>query len=465
MSEDDSRPFADKAALEAWLKGKDVREDEVPVGAIAETLLDKHFTHPFMLIDISSRNLIDSGLTIPVANYVSNKLKDKSGQLAPADMADLVSLARDHRLRKATIVLNEATVTAKSTLMDTFHLPEVAATWPNKPANSIPSIDPHTWLQGDEDTSENRAAYMVYLRNMLQLPAGYDVGDMQPNRGLLNTEVFPGLEESRKITGTTDVVIGRVADIREGTIRNNIEGLLELKKPANLRKRDHSPQAVRELFAASYLNYNRPVVGVLTDLGTAWTFFWFARVPNSEEREVALYRHSVAAGEAKYILDSLLSALPGVTLPTALANTLPTTLADRLSFQDVVVSIQNRKRSRSLFDDGGNNAPGNGTESSPPGRDNQHPPSARAPGANGRPARQNNRDSGSTQQSNQRGATNAEGSAGAETNVAAALSLFAPPSARDVANELDLLDMMDEREQYETIRSFASKHIVPYMRG
>lgn len=45
------------------------------------------------------------------------------------------------------------------------------------------------------------------------------------------------------------------------------------------------------------------------------------------------------------------------------------------------------------------------------------------------------------------------------------LSLFAPPSNRDVANELELLDMVDEADQYEIVRSFAAKHIVPFMTG
>ena len=48
-------------------------------------------------------------------------------------------------------------------------------------------------------------------------------------------------------------------------------------------------------------------------------------------------------------------------------------------------------------------------------------------------------------------------------SMASALSLFAPPSDRDVANELDLVDMVGESEQYEIVRSFAAKHIVPYM--
>jgi hypothetical protein len=49
------------------------------------------------------------------------------------------------------------------------------------------------------------------------------------------------------------------------------------------------------------------------------------------------------------------------------------------------------------------------------------------------------------------------------TDMARALSILAPHS--DVANEMDLLDMVDEDDQYEIVRSFAAKHIVPYMRG
>ena len=50
-------------------------------------------------------------------------------------------------------------------------------------------------------------------------------------------------------------------------------------------------------------------------------------------------------------------------------------------------------------------------------------------------------------------------------NVARGLRLLAPHLNSDVANELDLLDMVDEDEQYEIVRSFAAKHIVPHMTG
>jgi hypothetical protein len=49
-------------------------------------------------------------------------------------------------------------------------------------------------------------------------------------------------------------------------------------------------------------------------------------------------------------------------------------------------------------------------------------------------------------------------------DMARALCRFAPHSNSDVANELDLLDMVDEAEQYETF-GLSPKHIVPYTTG
>jgi hypothetical protein len=45
----------------------------------------------------------------------------------------------------------------------------------------------------------------------------------------------------------------------------------------------------------------------------------------------------------------------------------------------------------------------------------------------------------------------------APMSMGSALSLFACPTDRDIATELDLLDMVDESEQYEIICLFAAK--------
>jgi hypothetical protein len=125
---------------------------------------------------------------------------------------------------------------------------------------------------------------------------------------------------------------------------------------------------------------------------------------------------------------------------------LPTTFANRISFQAILDSLEKCKRARREF----------GDDSSPPEQDSKPSPSG---GADQRPP------SGSSSRGGDTGHKNYQDAGGAAVNMASTLSLFAPPSERDVANELDLLDMMEESEQYEIVRSFAAKHIVPYMTG
>jgi hypothetical protein len=219
--------------------------------------------------------------------------------------------------------------------------------------------------------------------------------------------------------------------------------LLELKKPKNLRNKDHSPQTICEHLASSFLNSKHGVVSTLSDLNDGWTFFWYAK---NEVGSVALHRLQLtsnegnAAGLAKYILESLYDE--------SRRDTLPTTFLDRLSFDDVMqhlVSDRDYKRAR-REDWGGGDGSQAKQQANPPPRGGllQSTPSESPTGL----AFGDNSDARGGNQMMQN---------------ARALSLFAPQS--DVANELDLLDMVDENEQYAMVRSFASRHIVPYMRG
>ena len=70
--------FQDAAALEAWLKGKDV--DPEKAAAVSQVLFDKEYDFPSTLIGISSDDLKAIGLTIPVAQMLSNKLKERPQQ-------------------------------------------------------------------------------------------------------------------------------------------------------------------------------------------------------------------------------------------------------------------------------------------------------------------------------------------------------------------------------------------------
>jgi hypothetical protein len=204
--------------------------------------------------------------------------------------------------KRGTLVLSDATITGKNDLLDMLHLPEKEAFWRNKPTG-LSQVNGFPCRSSAEDSIENRRACLTYLAQMLNIPSTHGLEDVQSNRTLLTVD-FLGI---RKISGTTDVAILESVNITNYCIRNNIETLFELKKPANLQRQDNTPQAVGEHFAASYLNMDHPVVSVLTDLNLSWTFYWFAR--SEDDSRVALYNLYLegdeAATEAQYILDSL----------------------------------------------------------------------------------------------------------------------------------------------------------------
>ena len=304
------------------------------------------------------------------------------------------------------------------------------------------------WREGDEDSEKNRLAYMDYLRNMLQIPEDYSLADVQPDKQLLSVELFREMTESRKVSGTTDVAIAKSRHVQNNVVRNNIEALLELKAPKNMRQKDHSPQTICEHFAASYLNPNHAVVSVLTDLNATWIFFWYAI--GEDDSTMSLYRLVLhgdkAAGEGKYLLDSLHD--------NSVGETLPTTFAERQPLQAVLDDLIRQKRAQKDLDGDNDHNRNQDSRPSSSGNVERYPP-----GSNVDSLSERNDISG--QQSSP---GNTVGGF-ASMNMAHALTLFAPPADRDVANELDLLDMLDPNEQYKIISSFASKHIVPHMKG
>ena len=366
-------------------------------------------------------------------------------QLPDATVAVLNEMVEDYVARKRTIRLSDATEGAKTELLDMLRLPEKGAAWPNKPTISQ-HVDRFTWLKGDEDSDENRQAYMEHLKKILKIPAGYDLADSQPDRTMLSVELFRGMAESRKISGTTDVAIAKAEHIHNGAVRNNIESLLELKTVNNMKKKDHSPQTIGEHFAASYLNPDHAIVSVLTDLNTKWIFFWFAF--GEDDSKMSLYKLRLdgdgAATYAKYLLDSLFDNS---------VDNLPVTFAKRQPLQAVLGGLVSRKKARMELDVDSGPPPDQDSKPSLSGGTKQNPASNTS-SANGNDS--------SGQQSNQ--SVTGDGAAGS-MSMASALSLFASATDRDVANELDLLDMVDANEQYKIVSSFALKHIVPYMKG
>ena len=96
--------------------------------------------------------------------------KPEVPQFSETARAGFELMAEEYFTKKRTIVLSDATYTSKTDLMDMMGLPEKGAAWLNKPDLSRP-IDGYSWLKGDEESIENRTAYMAYLNNLLTLPA------------------------------------------------------------------------------------------------------------------------------------------------------------------------------------------------------------------------------------------------------------------------------------------------------
>jgi hypothetical protein len=378
-------------------------------------------------------------------------------------------MVKDYFAKKRTIVLSDASSAAKDDLIEMLDLAEKGAKWLEKPAD-LPHIDGFSWLQGPEDSIENRTSYMAYLKDILQIPAHYALADVHPNKKLLTVELLREMPETRNISGTTDVAIAKEQHVRNEAIRKNIEVLLELKKPQNMQQKDHTPQMIVEHFAASYLNRYNAVVSVLTDLNQRWTFCWFARGledSNDLNQQMTLYKLCLdggqAAADAKFLLDSLYDK------NSVAEDTLPSTFANRLPFQAVLDSIVKNKRVRREFDRAdSSDSPDPDSKPSPfgGGAAGQHPPTFGTDHASGA-ASSRGSGSGRAPENNQGAAASGGGGGDAPMmSMASVLSLFARPTDRDVANELDLLDMVDDvNEQYEIVRSFAEKHIVPHMTG
>ena len=436
---------------------------------VAPALFEGEYVYPSTLLNIDKNDLISLHISAPNKNLLFNKLQQQQQQvqqqqqqgwnfLSEDTKKGLEEMAADHLHKKRTIVLSKACRSDMQDLLSTLELPERGAKWETKPNLSTVTVGTFDWLNCDEDHEENRKAYMQYLDEKLTIPTQtHSYADAKPYTDLLKVTFLREINASRKIAGTTDVVIVKSENVINETLRNNVETLFELKKPRNLASKDHIPEVVIEHFAASYLNRSHPVVSVLTDLINSWTFFWYAK---ADDGKMTLFKLKLsgekAATEAKYILDSVYDDDDVLQ-----EKNLPITFSRRLSFQEVFVDWVKKNTSKHGREE-------EEEENIEDDDDDDH--------STVRPKRSRNRmgNAKNSEPSSSNGRGSSSGSGGtsnsgnqynASMSMASMLSQFAPPSSRDVANELDLLDMVDEDEQYEIVRSFAMKHVLPYMRG
>ncbi len=246
----------------------------------------------------------------------------------------LERLAKREIERGGTLVLSAASKMKVQEILGKFELGVIGASWRNIPTH-LPTCPLFGWKMSAEDSAENVEAYINHLLTHVQLPSDYTFVDVRGDTYFLNVE----LPIDQNVRGTTDVVVTKKSNVQNDAIRNNVEALLELKKPENLKRSNHHPQVIGEHLAASCLNPGHGVVSALTDLRDSWTFYWFAK-DESDGGQVALYKLKLpiqdgSAGSGAALANYILVSLNDKSR----RDTLPTTFADRLSFRDFAGSM------------------------------------------------------------------------------------------------------------------------------
>ena len=183
-----------------------------------------------------------------------------------------------------------------------------APVWNNKPTN-LPSAPPRfKWLASKEDSPENRAAYMAYLRNNknLVLPPDTIIFDGNADGELLNVQ----MEGFRvKTSGSIDVPLANSRHQSLAIVKENMLGAFELKKDTNEAHANIERQVTLQHMAASYLNPNTGLLTVMTDLHDRWHFFWFTK-------DKRLMRYESTESEARFLIKHMLDGSETVSTPT-----------------------------------------------------------------------------------------------------------------------------------------------------
>lgn len=348
--------------------------------------------------------------------------------------------------------MNDAKTEHQTEVLNSLNLGIKGASWDSKPQSleEIPPFKPYEWIKHNgkflaEDHQSNRDAYMTHLKNQVHLPSTYALYDAQPHRNLLDVQAeASGLP--RNIKGTTDVVVAKSEDVTNDAVRHNVVALLELKKINNLG--NHEPQICLELCAAAILNPETPVLTCYTDLNGRWVFYWFGLVNVSARvaiKKLVLTRHIACSKLAKYLLDRI------TTKTDAAPETLPESFINRLSWRQVQVQLRSA-------------APG-GPHTA--GNDSDEKQSGNQSGGGKNPFKRDrnddNDDPGDPDTSKGTHKKKHQKSEASGSNLASGLRLLCPQD--DVADELDLLDMVDEDARTRTVRQFIAKHVIPHLTG
>ena len=279
-------------------------------------------------------------------------------------------------------------------------------------------FQPFVWKRDQESSEENTGPYMTYLRSVITWPEGHELVDTSSTT--LFTKVIIG---SSLVTGSIDVILVDNDNVRDFNLSNNIRLGIELKK--KVIAKNHS-QACIEHLCASKLNNENTVLTVLTDLNETWFFVYFG----SGRR---LRKLKTSRREAKYLLDNMFNQADEILFPVDFVN--------RLTWND-------------FFSERYSNDNNNGDD--PEGKEDGNDEGGGRDYSDGYQKNPTTSGQKSLAGSKHNRSDNT-GREGGNVNGAAMLQF-----GGDVANELDLLDFIDNEEERTQIEiNYVLQHIVP----
>jgi hypothetical protein len=354
------------------------------------------------------------------------------------DVADLVA-------SKQSTALSRMTVSKKDALLSAVEFKVVGAFWESKPA--LVEVPQFAWSRCKEDEEHQRSAYTAFISlhtNVAQFP---DFGwyDAQPSRELLNCEIG-----SVRIKGTCDVVLLKKCNIDADAIRDNLLCVVELKKQVS---NNHVHQAVGEHIAASLCSSDEAVVTVLTDLKDSWQFWWLSINGSS------MLTYKATRAEGWWLLSGCIDS----SVSQDARNSFPQEFLERSTFKQCL----SRRRQlptveeKTSSGDGGSDDDGDGDseQHSPGDKENSNRSATRHSlnSSSSTPMSAASASSSSTHTSSTRQHSNGE-----HVSMSDPVSLIRELYGyRDVADQLDLIDMVGAEERFDIIKNFVLDRSVP----
>lgn len=250
-----------------------------------------------------------------------------------------------------TLLISQPETKRYANAMSRIGVRKDAPLWNDKPTD-LPNAPPHfTWLASEEDSLENRVAYMAYFRNNenLVLPPDTKIFDGNSDGEFLNVQ----MEGFRvKTSGNIDVPLAHNRHQSLATVKENMLGAFELKKDTDKEHARIERQVTLQHLAASYLNPNTGLLTVMTDLHDRWHFFWFAE-------DKRLMRYESTESEARFLIEHMLDEPESVSTPTGFLS--------RLSWNDLFLDspeaiVHNDSNSNGGEDDDDNDGGGDDDE-------------------------------------------------------------------------------------------------------